>query len=274
MLDLTVAYVVGGNDNQYANLDKSIRSLERLSFKPEIKIIEFGNKLSGDNVEHRANIFKENRFVNHIAWKAKYESCLMCDTEYVLYLDADTVIVNNTIERHLNTIKDRIGITQHFWVPTLRHFKQLTRPNDVSAFDKALTTIYQGPDSLPIIAGGIFLYKNSDNNKLILKEVLQYHDIIYPNNCDFIDRMTDEVIFSTVLNQWDGAKFLNGALNHCAMWEMPLAIDFNTWNFIGRNPFEDQWDEVTVFHCDTFRRDPGQPYQEDIAKRIRGYFYL
>lgn len=274
---LSISTVVGGHTKHYNNLNRCLRSLERLNRPYNVYITEFGNHLSSSGnifVQNKsAALFKTGCFIDHILWKAKYESMLNCPLDdHILYLDSDTVIVNDTIDQLITQTNGLFGCTQHFWTPTCNDFIGKTQPKDPAALIQAIHDMGATHD-FPIYAGGVFFFLNSPTNQATLKEVLEIHDRFYPKeDSPFIDRFTDEVITSYVLHKNKGAAPLCGALNHCVMAEMPLEVQNGV--LYGRNPFESSWEKVTCGHCDTFRRNPYDCWPEPVRSLVKEAFYL
>lgn len=299
MAKLALCYVVGGEQKQYDNLERSLRSLERLTAHDiHIIILEFGYKCRNLISEYRnfkkENIkisileigdvlFFQNKFVDHIIWKSKYHAAYLasvCENsfnDYIFYVDVDTVFVNDTIDHLIQSSNNKFIVTQHFWTPNYLDFVEKTQPKSLPDFHDAASKIGINPsDNFPIATGGVFGFANTIENKKIISKIIDLHQLIYPFvTSDFIDRFTDEVILSWTLDQnKDNVYWANGALNHCVMAQMPLVICKQDNKLYGSNPWENHFDLITCFHCDTTRRDPSAIWQEPLKSRIREAFYL
>lgn len=275
--DLTLIYAVGGDDNHYLNLQKALRSHERLLEQPKTIIIDCHNK--ADNfikTDDRVSIVKyegkvpTDKSQKHLFWRMRYDAYKYIDTEYGMYADVDTVFFNDTLGNLLPFI-DGFGICKHFWVPTFQdYYEKAAGP---SYYDLLFKTFGIDPNA-HYIASGAFIWKWKYSH--ILKEVVDFFNWFYNfGNSNYVEHITDEVWLGRSLYHigYKNLTLLNGAFNHCIEPPMPIEIR-NNKECYGKNPNEKYHYPITLGHCDTFRRNPGWQYGPEINEICRKQFYL
>jgi len=261
MIKYTFFYVVGGSDMYYEQLKKSIRSLSRLNVKYKIKILDVDKKLtSSENVD----IIHIDESINqkHIFWQYKYYICQQLDTEYGIYLDCDTIVCSDQIERIFNKIQNKFGVIQHFHLIDFNKFFEIFRTQ--SSFD--FINKYAIDPKTPFFTGGVFFFKNNQNCLGILKEVFNIHNEYYLNNNQFIDGLYDETFLSTILLKYEYQN-INGSSNHCCANHMPLKLINN--ELFGKNPFDDEFEKIFVFHGYSDRQINGLDYNGELQDTIK-----
>lgn len=273
-MKLTVAYCVGGGEKYYKCLEKSIKSLSRLKgFEVEIVIIDTNNKLqSHDNI----TVFQEKVLkneINHYQF-LRYKLHKYVKSGYTLYLDVDTVLVNDNLKEIINNNKYDFFISRHFWV--MSAFDYL---NKINPTKKHFDYLYEDKKSVDYkyIASGIFLF--NDKAFDILREVEEKFNYLYEVNKDKKIGITDELVLTSVLKKYDNVKLLGGGFNHCAHPpHMPLKVEDGI--LYGKNPYDINWDPVTHLHADCFSRAtqfgtwPPDSYEKEIQSEIKKHFYL
>jgi hypothetical protein len=278
MQDLNVFYIVCGDNRHYLNLQRSLKSLSRItSFNKKISIFDMSVKVPALKLTDEISVIPmkdvdKTGFYHHRIWRAKYEAALSFpeDNELYLYVDTDVVLVNDNLLEISNKIGENIGVTRHFWVPSFYQFiNSVSKDKDL--IEKSLKELGI-KNNLPFVAGGIFLFRNNAKNRAILTRVLELYDEFYTPSKEYVNFITDETFLSIVLNEFNNNSFLNGAFNHCSMLDMPLSLIEN--NLYGRNPFDDKFEKVTAFHCDCTRRDPSLQYTGELKDKVREAFYL
>lgn len=291
-MKLGICYVIGGDKKQYDNLRRSLRSIERLTgYDITVFIDEFGYgpkvweefpyPVQYKQIVDLWEINPPGTFVDHHIWSQKYivvERAINAKMDYIIYVDVDTVFANNTIHHLIQQARGRFTVTQHFWTKDSVEFVEKTNPKDLKAFKHAALAIGV-TETFPIATGGVFFLENNYRTRQIIDEVITADNTIYiARNSPFIDRFTDEYILSYVLSKHpENVYWANGALNHCSMVEMPLAMlapQYNDTRIYGCNPFDDCFTPVTCLHCDTTRRDPSGPWPEPLKTSIKQAFYL
>lgn len=271
--DICFIYVVGGNDSHYRNLQTSILSVRKIYPSAKILIGDFDLKFKPSDdltevIDLSGVVFDKNKIYKHIIWQYKYYIAQLSSCKYNLYLDVDTVLVNNLN----NLIEDSNGkftIAKHFWIPTVADFI-----NKAETEEKTLEILKEiGLDnSMDFCAAGVFFFELNSINLLILKNTFELHNQIY-NNQDYILGIYDEPILNSVLQKnINHVLYYNGALNHCSMEIMPINIENNF--LYGKNPFDTEYKPITCLHCDVSRRDPSSPYAGELKKRILDIFCL
>lgn len=277
---VTFYFVVGGGDHHYDNMERCIKSLnERLNFKFKISVLEIGNKLSShDNVTifNEPDIIKieSGKKVGFKFWEQKYKIHKYVDTEYAIYLDTDMVLVNNNIPEIIDSIDDKFGVTQHFWVPTINDYEKNAVPaQNMSDFINVKNKLGL-KNHFPFFAGGVFAFKVTDENINILKSVSDIYEDIYSSDSTYIQGITDELFFSHVLVKNKKLYILNGALNHCCMGDDFMPLGENNNILYGKNKFDYDMEPITFFHCDPSRRNPSENYTEPCKTLINQAWFI
>ncbi len=269
-MSVTLYYVVGGNDCHYENLRLSVNSVRKLTDTP-IKIFDFSNKWDHDftnlevvDISDEINFSK--RKIGYQFWRQKYVRALDIDTDYGMYVDTDTVMVNDNLDQLCGFIGDEIGSARHWWVPNFEHFRAKgVPPQNVSNYE-AVRKHLKIDDLDPFYAGGVFLFRNNDTNTKLMQKVIDVYDEIYTEDSEYISGITDEVFFSGVCRD---VIDLGGALNHCCMGDEHMDLDIVNGTFVGKNKYEPVPKPITFFHCDISRRDPSENYTGEMQDRIR-----
>lgn len=276
---VTFFFIVGGSSEHYDNLKRCIESLKQLSIPYRVKILEIGTSLSScDNITviNKPEIidFSKKAKIGFKFWQQKYNISRELDTEYGIYLDTDTVLVNDNILGILDNIGERFGVAQHFWVPSFSHYEKQAVPTENLSSYITLKEQLNIKNGDLFFAGGVFFFKNTQKNISILSDVSKLYEEIYPESSEYIRGITDEVFFSNILKKERHFCVLNGAVNHCCMGESYMPIELRDGVLFGRNPFEYQSEPITFFHCDPSRRDPSLSYSGEIKEKIKKYWNL
>ena len=281
--NLTIYYIVGGHEQHYKNMFANMVSAAELGFKGKFLIWEIGEELDAAQIKekyqiendirvlHRANEidFSKPGKKGYLFWKQKYKAPFEIDTEYAMYVDTDTLFVNNTIDSILEDLGDKIAATTHFWVPTIKHFELMAVPSaNTEAFQKMKEKVGLNDEHF-ILAGGCYFFKMSEENKKIFEEVLEIYDDVYSSHDDYIQGITDEVFFSHVVQTHGKELLLSGATNHCFMGNDKMPLVWQDDNLYGGNPYEKQFSKIMLLHCDTSRRDPSENYAGEIKENIQ-----
>ena len=269
--DICFIYVVGGDDTHYNNLIMSIKSIKKIYPYSNILIGDFDSKFKSDDILTKvidlSHVkFNKNKTYKHIIWQYKYYIAKLSDYKYNLYLDTDTVLVNSLD----NIIKDSCGkflISKHFWIPNIKSFKQKAETcSDTFLYLSKLNLI----DNMDFCAAGVFFFEKNDINLSILDKTFNLHQEIYKDK-EYILGIYDETILNSVLQEnIDNVIYYNGSLNHCCMKNMPMILENNI--LCGKNDFDIEYKPITCLHCDPFRRDPTNGYEEPIKTLIYNLF--
>lgn len=272
--DITFIYIVGGDDSHYDNLKTSIQSVRKIYPNSYILIGDMDSKFIESPYENieviKLNDVKidKNKVFKHIIWKYKYYVSQMTKTKYNLYLDTDTVLVNNLD----NLIIDSCGkftIAKHFWIPTVKDFKIKCLKNESG---HEISEKLGLNDTMDFCAAGVFFFEKNQTNTQILKETFELHDEIYSDS-EYIEGIYDEPLLNSVLQKnLENVIYYNGSLNHCSMIDMPL--EYVNGKLLGKNPFDPEFKPVTCLHCDKSRRDPSRGYSQDIQEIIKSLFLI
>jgi hypothetical protein len=272
MKDITFIYIVGGDEKHYLNLKRSIKSVKNIYPECNILVGDFNNQIDSSIVENlkvinlsNVNLDKSKTY-KHIIWQYKYYISMFTSSRYNLYLDTDTVLVN-PLDDLIYEAGSKFTIAQHFWVPTVKDFKQKAESN----YETFLYLDFLGlKDEMKFCAAGVFFFEKNDTNLKIIKNTFDLHSDIY-NNKNYILGVYDEPILNSVLQKnIKDIIYYNGSLNHCSMKDMPLELKGNT--IYGKNNFDEDYKKVICLHCDFFRRDPSVDFQDPIKSLIFNLF--
>ena len=274
-MNLTLYYVVGGNDCHYDNLLLSVRSVRKLNKDIPIKIFDFSGKwdYDFDNLEvvHLPDeIDFSKKKIGYLFWRQKYVRALDIDTEYAMYFDTDTSLVQDNFSSILEKIGDGIGSARHWWVPDFSHFRaKAVPPQNLENF-RAVCEKLDATEQTPFFAGGVFVFRNNEANRTAMQKVIDVYDEVYTDGTEYARGITDEVFFSGVC---ENVVDLGGGLNHCSMGEQHMNLLYDDGVIKGKNLYEKDYTPVTFFHCDVSRRDPSEHYEGELKQKIRSLFY-
>lgn len=267
-------YVVGGNDSHYKNLKLSIDTIRNLYPESKIIIGDFDYKFD-KNYSSNLEVFDlrfvkidKSKIYKHIIWQYKYFITQFDNSKYNLYLDTDTVLVNK-LDNLIQNYQNKFLIAKHFYVPSIKDFKNKINLNSVGLglLDEMLLK-----DEMDFCAAGVFFFEKNQNTFNILKETFNLHQEIY-KNVDYIEGIYDEPILNSILqNNLNHISYVNGALNHCCMMDMPLKIKDGI--LYGKNNFDLEYEPITCLHCDISRRDPSAPFDGNLKYKIKEYFKI
>jgi len=272
--EINFCFVVGGRQEHYDNMQRSIISIKKLIDNANFCVLELGQKKIksefGIKVIHKDVDFSNKKKIGYLFWKEKYNVVQYCDSEYIIYVDTDTVFVNNNINDLFNKIGDNIGVCQHFWIPYMSFYESYAvSPQYKSQYVRFRSKYHMEPED-KFWSGGVFLFKNSKDNLKVFNEINNISDEFYGKN-EYISGsgITDELFFSYSLNKRNKYSQLNGALNHCIMGDQYMRLKIENGIIFGKNTYEENWEPVTFFHCDINRRNPpAQSYSDEINKEV------
>jgi lipopolysaccharide biosynthesis glycosyltransferase len=262
---ITFLYTVGGPEIYYKNLEKSLRSLERIKQDYNVVILDSDGKYRSTQDNVKSIHFPIPHPIRHWYWFMRYQGHSFIETDYCLYLDIDTVITNDTVDHLIDIAKHDFVSTQHFWVPTVVDYY-----HKAGVADKWFQKFYQ--KNANYVASGAFFFQPGVHAHIFEKVMERFYEI-YGDNPEVFEGCTDEFVLNSVL-QDENVLMISGAFNHCCEHPcMPLDID-SKGRIIGKNPWEQSMELVTALHCDTSRRDPRKNYHSELQKQIGKAFYL
>jgi len=264
---ITFGYIVGGEERHYNNLTKSIKSIkDRIKVSYEILIIDNDGKLKSESNIKVVNLDQPRKL--HYYWSNRYRLNEFAETEYVMYMDTDTVIANDRIEELIKKSEDKFYICQHWWVRTYGSYLNMN-PTDNSVIGK-LSGLINYND--PYFASGVFLF-NKEKNAKVFEEYWKIFNLCYEQGSEYKTGITDEFMLAHALNITKDYKFCHGSLNHCCEKQL-MPIEFKGNNLWGSNPYELEKEKIVCLHCDTNRRDPSNGYDTEMSNYIKNMFYL
>lgn len=278
--ELTIYFTVGGNQNHYDNMFRCMKSILNLGIDPKFLVIEFGEKLITTPQYEVVNLpeaidFSKNKKIGYIIWKHKYVGFSFVKTRYGLYVDTDTVAVNQTFDYYFSNIRNGILVSRHFWVPTINAYNVRAVQPDLIQETMNLEIKLGLKPSDPFFAGGVIGFEKNPQTQEVFADVVKMYNDYYGENIDYVRSITDELFFAAALAKKPSLiRDAGGALNHCSMGEEFMPLYYHNKTLYGKNPFETVSNPITFLHCDTGRRDPSEKYSGDAKEIIKRKFEL
>ena len=271
MKDITFYTVVGGSDHFYDATRLGVESIKRKVPNAKIKIFDFSNKFQHEHAETidcSNDQDKSKKDIGYLFWREKYLKALQIDTEYAVYFDCDTVLVNDFFDDIFDLIGEQVGSAQHWWVPTFSHYYNMATPlPHREAFVKTLKSLNCDLNT-DYYAGGVFMFKNTITNRQLFEEVVKCYDEFNSQYDGVIDCVTDEYFFSCVFK--NNIVNLGGSLNVCPKGNgisMDLLVD-EDGILVGKNVFDKDYNPVIFIHCNLYKGDPLDNNYSKEAKKI------
>jgi len=276
MKDITFYTVVGGSDYFYDATKLGVESIKKKLPNSKIKIFDFSNKFQHDLAEIidcRNDQDKSRKDIGYLFWREKYIKALQIDTEYAVYFDCDTVLVNDFFDDIFDMIGEKVGSAQHWWVPTFKDYYNMATPvPHREVFIETLTSLNCDLNT-DYYAGGVFMFKNTNYNRQLFEEVVKFYDQFNSHYDGIIDCVTDEYFFSCVFK--DNIVNLGGSLNVCPKGNgisMDLMVD-DDGTLIGKNVFDKDYNPVIFIHCNLHKGDPLDNNYSSESKKIIAEVY-
>tara|TARA_R110001606_G_scaffold8553_5_gene37660 strand:- start:6081 stop:6920 length:840 start_codon:yes stop_codon:yes gene_type:complete len=277
MSKVTFGYIVGGTDKHYENLLRSLRSLERIKQDHEILILDADGRLSDSDGQENVRIIHypvqkgkgDEWFKPHI-WKMRYHLYEFLETDYCIYMDTDTVIVNDRVDDLIEYSEDKFLICAHWWLNDVKDYFDKVR---VSA--PAIKPYLDNNNAYQrYIASGVFLFKKGVHDG-IFKTFSEMFDAIFADGqCP--DGITDELLLALSLYKEGNYKFANGSMNHSSNHnQMPLKLEDG--NFYGKNPDDAEFEKVFLFHNDIkefYTSDITAGLEPNVIKELEKVCYI
>lgn len=277
MSKITFGYIVGGTDKHYENLLRSLRSLERIEQDHEILILDADGRLSDSDGQENVRIIhypvQEGRgndwFKPHI-WQMRYHLYEYLETDYCIYMDTDTVIVNDRIDELIEYSEDKFLICAHWWLNDVKDYFNKVRVYTPSIKDYLNeSNAYQR-----YIASGVFLFKKGVHDDIFKTFSEMFDAIFVGGQCP--EGITDELLLALSLYKEGNYKFANGSMNHSSNHnQMPLK--FENGNFYGKNPDDVEFEKVFLFHNDIkefYTSDITRGLEPNVVKELEKVCYI
>lgn len=277
--NVTFFTVIGGAQHYRDATTLAVNSIIKKIPNAKIKVFDFDNKFcheKAETVDCRGEI-RQRKNVGYTYWRQKYCKAREVDTEYGVYFDCDTVLVNDYFDEIFDQIGGKIGSAKHWWTPTYGHFKrQAVSQNVIDIYDDAMAKLGVD-DNLPYYAGGVFLFKKSTTNMSFFSSVIDWYDqfnMAYDSKeeCNIV---TDEFFFSGVFPE--NMVDLGGSLNVCPKGNnisTDLLVDCDG-ELLGKNCFDDElsFNPVIFIHCNLHKGNPIEGnYPEDVKEIIKQHY--
>lgn len=276
MSKITFGYIVGGSDKHYENLLRSLQSLERIEQDHEILILDADGRLGAPEGQDNVRIIHypvpeasgDEWFKPHI-WQMRYHLYKYLETDYCIYMDTDTVIVNDRVDELIEYSDDKFLICPHWWLNDIRDYFSKVRVS-IPSISKYLG---EETEQQRYIASGVFLFKRGVHDK-IFKTFSNLFEEIFANGCP--QGVTDELLLALSLNKEGDYKFANGSMNHSSNHnQMPLKYEDGI--FYGKNPGDEEYQKVFLFHNDIkefYTSDITRGLEPDVIKALEKTCYI
>jgi len=271
MKDITFYTVMGGPQHFYDATKLAVESIRSKIPFAKIKVFDFDGKFKNqysETIDCRGQQDISKKDIGYLYWREKYVRVLEIDTEYAVYFDCDTVLIHDFFEDIFNIIGEKVGSAQHWWVPTFGNYCNMaTPPQHQLIFNKTLKSL-GGNSATPYYAGGVFLFKNTEKNRDLFKEVVKNYDHFNDQYDGEITALTDEFFFSSVFK--NDIVNLGGSLNVCPKGN-GISIDLEVDDdgiLVGKNVFDKDYNPVIFVHCNLYKGDPLDNNYSKEAKQI------
>jgi len=271
MKDITFYTVMGGPQHFYDATKLAVESIRSKIPFAKIKVFDFDGKFKNqysETIDCRGQQDTSKKDIGYLYWREKYVRVLEIDTEYAVYFDCDTVLIHDFFEDIFNIIGEKVGSAQHWWVPTFGNYCNMaTPPQHQLIFNKTLKSL-GGNSATPYYAGGVFLFKNTEKNRDLFKEVVKNYDHFNDQYDGEITALTDEFFFSSVFK--NDIVNLGGSLNVCPKGN-GISIDLEVDDdgiLVGKNVFDKDYNPVIFVHCNLYKGDPLDNNYSKEAKQI------
>lgn len=279
--DVTFFTVIGGAKHYRDATTLSVNSIIKKIPEAKIRVFDFDNEFTHPNVETvdcRGDI-SERKNVGYTYWRQKYCKAREIDTDYGVYFDCDTVLINDYFDDIFDQIGGKIGSARHWWTPTFGNFKRQAVPqNAMETFNEIMKEI-DVKDNTSYYAGGVFVFKRNNKNMMFFSSVIDWYDAFnlsydHRRECDIV---TDEFFFSGVCPEQ--VVDLGGSLNVCPKGNgisTDLLVDPDG-ELLGKNCFDsvECYNPVIFIHCNLHKGNPlDNNYPEDVKQIIRDHYGL
>jgi hypothetical protein len=273
MKDITFYTVMGGSDHFYDATKLAVESIHKILPSSKIKVFDFGGKFENkcsETIDCRGQQNTSKKDIGYLYWREKYVRALEIDTEYAVYFDCDTVLINDFFEDIFDIIGDKAGSAQHWWVPTFNDYCSMATPIEHrEVFIETLSNLGASLNN-SYYAGGVFLFKNTTNNRKLLEKVVKSYDDFNDIYDGEITALTDEFFFSSVFK--DNIVNLGGSLNVCPKGnKVSMDLEIDDGILVGKNVFDEDYNPVIFVHCNFHKHHMvhgNDPLDVDYSKEV------
>jgi hypothetical protein len=277
MKDITYYTIIGGSKQFREAATLGVDSIIRQNPNAKIKIFDFDNLFEhehAETVDCRGELDKSKKDIGYLYWRQKYVKALELETEYGVYWDCDTVMINDYSDDIFEGLNGKIGSAQHWWTPSFHHFYNLAlEPHARETYIKTLKDI--GANMVDsYYAGGVFVFKNDEKTRTLFENVVSEYDKFNKVSDGVIKTMTDEYFFSAVCR--DHIIDLGGSLNVCPKGNgISTDLIIEDGELLGKNCYDDEYQPVIFIHCNLHKGDPlDNNYSNEIKQIIKESYKL
>lgn len=277
MKDIIFYTVIGGGQNFRDSASLGVDAITRKIPDAKIKVFDFDNIFKHENAETvdcRDQIDNSKKNIGYLYWRQKYLKGLELDSEYCVYWDCDTVLINDYFDDIFDGLEGKIGSAQHWWTPSFGHFYNMAVPEPArKPFAETLQRLGVTPQT-SYYAGGVFMFKNDSKTRSLFEKVVEEYDKFNNIYDGQIDCVTDEYFFSAICK--DHLVDLGGSVNVCPKGNgvsTDLKVEEN--ELLGKNCYDDSYQPVIFIHCNLHKGNPlDNNYPSDVKEIIRDHYGL
>lgn len=269
---------MGGPQHFYDATKLAVESIRSKIPFAKIKVFDFGGKFESEyaeTVDCRGQQDTSKKDIGYLYWREKYVRALEIDTEYAVYFDCDTVLVNDYFEDIFNIIEEKAGSAQHWWVPTFGHYNTYATPKEHGKIFRQTARDLGVPLITNYYAGGVFFFKNTQQNRKLFEKVVQKYDEFNDLYDGVITTVTDEFFFSAIFK--DNIINLGGSINVCPKGNgISMDLEINEDGvLVGKNIFDEDYNPVIFVHCNLYKGDPlDNNYSKEVKQIISEAYQL
>lgn len=277
MKDITFYTIIGGGKNFRDSASLGVDAIIRKIPNAKIKVFDFDNIFEhehAETVDCRNQIDNTKKNVGYLYWRQKYIKGLELDSEYGVYWDCDTVLINNYFDEIFEGLNGKIGSAQHWWTPSFGHFYNMAVPENArKPFAETLQKLGVTPQ-VPYFAGGVFMFKNDNKTRSLFETVVNEYDKFNDIHDGKIDCVTDEYFFSAICR--DHLVDLGGSVNVCPKGNnISTDLVVEDGELLGKNCYDDEYQPVIFIHCNLHKGDPlDNNYPKEVKEIIREHYKL
>ena len=277
MKDITYYTIIGGSNQFREAATLGVDSIIRQNPNAKIKVFDFDNLFEhehAETVDCRGQLDKSKKDIGYLYWRQKYVKALELESEYGVYWDCDTVMINDYSDDIFEGLNGKIGSAQHWWTPSFHHFYNMALESHArETYVKTLKDI--GANMVDsYYAGGVFVFKNDEKTRTLFENVVSEYDKFNKVGDGVIKTMTDEYFFSAVCR--DHIIDLGGSLNVCPKGNgISTDLIIEDGELLGKNCYDDEYQPVIFIHCNLHKGNPlDNNYSDEIKQIIKESYKL
>ena len=270
MKDIIFYTVIGGGENFRESATLGVDAIIRKNPNAKIKVFDFDNLFKhehAETVDCTDQLDKTKSNIGYLYWRQKYVKALELESEYGVYWDCDTVLINDYFDDIFDGLDGKIGSAQHWWTPTFDHFYRVAiEPSAAGPFVNTLKELGARSHN-SYYAGGVFVFKNDEKTRSLFENVVYEYDRFNNQYDGKISCVTDEYFFSAICK--DHLIDLGGSVNVCPKGNgISTDLKVEDGELLGKNCYDSLYQPVIFIHCNLHKGDPLDNNYSDEVKQI------